>query len=210
MEHSCLHPNLQFPHNLGIRLQCSSLGVGGLAYSGMRIATGEDCWRTRVEVSLRVVPLEVIVPARDLIFRLQLVPHSGMRMHFCQQRAQLTVSVGYPIRTFFPPPRSELFHFPIAFAFPTIEHPIPQSFLRAPGEDVRSFDPLLRNDVQVAFRVALRTTRDRSLLASTFHLSLFPLHLACLGELGTILVGIAPVVGPSLVWILLLLHALQL
>ena len=167
----------------------------------MRIATDEDCRRTRVEVSLREVRLEVSVPARDLILRLQLVPHSAICTHSSQQRANLPVSVGFPIRAFSPPPRSELFPVPFAFAFPTIEQPIPQSFLRAP------VDPLLRNDVQVDFRVALRSTRDRSLLASTSNLSLLPLPLVRLRDLGRILVEIAPVVGPSLMEIFLLLHA---
>ena len=204
---SLLHPNLPFAHILSLRHPCSSVGVGWLAYSGMRIATGEDCRRTRVEVSLSEVRLEAIVPARDPILRLQLVPHSAILTLSSQQRAHLSASVGFPARAFSPPPRSELFPPPIAFAFPTIEHPIPQSFVFAPGEDLRSFDPLRRNDVQVAVCVAVPNNRDRSLHASTSNLRLRPLHLVRLRELGRIPGEIAPVVRPSLMRIFLLLPA---
>ena len=148
MENSLLHPNLPFAHIPSIRLPRSSVRVGWLACSGMRIATGEDCRRTRVEVSLSEVRLEVIVPVRDLILRLQLFPYSAIRTHSSQECAHLAVSGGCPASAFsHPPPRSELFPAPIVFAFPTIEHPIQQSFVFPPGEDLRSFDPNRRNDV---------------------------------------------------------------
>ena len=150
------------------------------------------------------------MPAPDLILRLQLVPHFEIRMHFCLQRTHLGVPFEYPTLSISFAPGSVPFRLPLDFAFTTIEHPIPQSFLLAPCEDVRTFDPLLRNDVQVAFRVALLITGHRSLLAWTSNLSLFPQHLVRLGELGKILVGIAQALGPSVVCIFYLLHAVQL
>ena len=138
-------------------------------------------------MSLREVRLQGFVPARYLILRLQFEPHLSIRMHFCQQRVQLAEAIGFPTHSFSPAPRSELIPHPLAFAFPTIEHPNPDSFVLAPGEDIRTFNPLLRDEVQFAVCVALRRTRDRSLLGSTSHLSFFPLHPFCFKELGTIL-----------------------
>ena len=120
VENSCLHPNLLLDHYLGIRSPGSSLGADWIAYSGMLIATGEDCRRTRLEVSLRLLRLQRFVPALEMILRLLLVLHYALRTPLCKHFGQLAVTVGFPTRSLSHAPRSELFSLPLAFALPAI------------------------------------------------------------------------------------------
>ena len=178
-------------------------------YAVMRSVTGAYCQRTRVLASLPEVRLRRVVRGRCLMLRLLLIPLSVIRRHSCENRAQLARTLGFSTRAYSPPPRTVPISHPLACPLPPIENPFQQSFLLARGEDGRSFDRLLRDDVHVAGCVPLRSTRDRSLLALTYHLFLFALRLFCLSKLGSIVGGIAAVVGPSLLWIFLLVNALQ-
>ena len=99
---------------------------------------------------------------------------------------------------------------PLACELPAVEHPTLQSFLLVPGEIARTFCHPPKDEVQFAVCVALRIFRHHLLVASKFHLSLLPLNLVCLGELGTFLEETltARVVGLFWISIFLLLHAL--
>ena len=136
--------------------------------------------------------------------------HYPLRPPHCPHSGQLAGSVGFPTCSISPAPRRGALSSSTCLRTSPIEHPIPQSFQLPAGEAVGRFDGLLLDEVQVAVCVAPRMTQHQSLLASTNYLSLFPLHLVCLRVLRTILVCIAPVLGPSLLWIFLVLHAVQL
>ena len=130
----------------------------------------------------------------------------------CRPLAQLDVSVGFRSLAVGLGPLSELTPPAPVFALPAVEHPTLQSFVLFAGEIASTSNRPPQGGGRIAVYVVLRSLPRRLLVVPRFHLSLLPLHRVSFWELGTILEGTEPalVVGASMVWAFLLMHALRL
>ena len=155
------------------------MGVGWLAYSGMRVVTGEGCRRRLEEASLHEVQLQRFVSARGPTLQLLFVLHFA---NPTRSYRPLDERVGFRSPSVPLGPRSDFVPPSLAFSLPAIEHPTLQSVALVLDENLGTSYRPPRGDRQVAVYVAPHSLQHRLIVVPKYHLSLLPLHLDCFGN----------------------------